>query len=157
LVPPHLCHQNTQCGNCLDVDEDIIDELLKFSHNVIYGGNKSSSMAEACADKWNAMKKKSFLRIPPDADCLRQHFIHANYSTYLVLHPLLKKHSSPIGHGYCRPVRHTRPALPAHLPTLCLETAEKSEEDEHEETDEEQEEGREEDSELSEEEWSDLN
>jgi len=86
------------------------------------------------------------------------HFIQANYLTYLVLHPLLKKHPSPIGHGWalvdgnCHPVRHTRPALPAHLPTLRLETAEKSEEDEHEETDEEQE-----DSEQREEEWSDLN
>ena len=49
---------------------------------------------------------------------------------------------------------YTHPALPAHLPTLRLKTAEKSEEDEHEETDEEQEE---EDSEQSEEEWSDLN
>ena len=55
--------------------------------------------------------------------------------------------------GNCHPVRHTRPALPAHLPTLHLETAEKSEEDKHEETDEEQEE----DSEQSEEEWSNLN
>jgi len=59
--------------------------------------------------------------------------------------------------GYCYPVKHTCLALPAHLPTLPLETAEKIEEDEHEETYEEQEEGREEDSELSEEEWSDLN
>ena len=58
--------------------------------------------------------------------------------------------------GNCRPVRHTHSALPAHLPTLSLETAEKSEEDEHEETYEEQEEG-EEDSEQSEEGWSDLN
>jgi len=58
--------------------------------------------------------------------------------------------------GYCHPVRHTCPVLPTHLPTLRLETAEKSGEDEHEETDEEQEEGRK-DSELSEEEWSDLN
>jgi len=41
----------------LDFDEDIIDELLKFTRNVIYGDNKSSSMAEACADKWKAMKK----------------------------------------------------------------------------------------------------
>jgi len=104
------------------------------------------------------MKKKSFLRIPSDTDYRRQHFICANYSTYLVLHPLLK--NSPIGHGwelvdgFCHPVRHTRPALPVHLPTIRLETAEKSEEDEHEETDEEQEEGREEDSELNKE---DLN
>jgi len=85
-------------------------------------------MAEACADKWKAMKKKSFLRILPDTDCLHQHFIRENYSAYLVLHPLLKKHPSPIGHGWelvDRPVRHTCPALPAHLPALHLETAEK--------------------------------
>ena len=107
------------------------------------------------------MKKKSFLRIPPDTDCLRQHFIQANFLTYLVLHPLLKKHPSPIGQGWelvdgnCCPVKHTHPALPAHLPLLRLQTVEKNEEDEHEETDEEQEEV-EEDSEQSEE-WSDLN
>ena len=89
-----------KCGNSLDINEDIIDKLLKFTRNVINGGNKSSSMAEVCADKWKAMKKKPFLRIPPDADYLRQHFIRANYLIYLVLHPLLKKHPSPIGHGW---------------------------------------------------------
>ena len=37
-------------------------------------------------------------------------------------HPSLKNHPSPSGHGRelvngrCRPVRHTRPALPMHLP-----------------------------------------
>ena len=37
-------------------------------------------------------------------------------------HPTLKHHPSPLGHGWelvggrCRPVRHTRPALPTHLP-----------------------------------------
>ena len=73
-----------------------------------------------------------------------------------MLHPLLKKYPSPIGHGWelvdgkCRPVRHTCPALPTHLPTLRLETAERSEADEYEETDKEQKEG-EEDSEQSEE------
>jgi len=30
--------------------------------------NKSISMAEVRADKWKAMKKKSFFRIPPDTD-----------------------------------------------------------------------------------------
>jgi len=112
-----------ECGNSLDIDEDIIDELLKFTCNVIYGDKKSSSMAEVHVDKWKVMKKKFFLRIPPHTDCLCQHFIRASYVTYLVLHPLLKKHLSPIGpgwelvDGYCHPVRHTRPALPAHLPT----------------------------------------
>jgi len=81
-------------------------------------------MAEACADKWKAMKKKSFLRIPPNTDCLCQHFIRANYSTYLVLRPLLKKYPShgwELVDGYCCPVRHTHPALPTDLPTLRLE------------------------------------
>ncbi len=38
-------------------------------------------------------------------------------------HPSLKHHPSPLRHGWelmdghCRPVRHTRPAFPAHLPT----------------------------------------
>jgi len=65
----------------------------------------------------------------------------------------MSKHTSELVDGYCRPIRHTHPALPAHLPTG---DSRKSEEDKHKETDEEQEEGRE-DSELSEEEWSDLN
>ena len=60
-----------KCGNSLDINEDILDELFKFTRNVIYGDTKSSSMAEARADKWKAMKKKSFLRLPPDVDCLR--------------------------------------------------------------------------------------
>jgi len=44
-VTRSVAAQQTQlkCGNNLDVDEDIIDELLKFTHNVIYGDNKSSS------------------------------------------------------------------------------------------------------------------
>ena len=122
--------------------------MQRFTRIVIYGDNKSSSMAEAHADKWKEIKRI----FSSNSDCLHQPFIRANYLTYLVLHPLLKKHPSSIGHGWelvdgnCRPVRHTRP-------TLHLETAEKSEEDEHEETDEEQKE----DSEQSEEEWSDLN
>ena len=68
------------------------------------------------------MKKKTFIRLPPDADSLRQHCLRANYLAYLVRHPTLKHHPSPLGHGWelvgghCRPVRHTRPALPIHLP-----------------------------------------
>jgi len=155
------CTANTvECGNSLDVGEDIIDELIKFTHNVIYGDNKSSSMAEARAEKWKAIKKKSFLRIPPDTECLCQHFLCKLLNLFSAP-PIVKIasfcHGWELVDGYCRIVRHTRPALPVHLPKLRLETAEKSEEDEHEETDEEQEEGREEDSEqLSEEEWSDL-
>ncbi len=61
----------------------------------------------------------------------------ANYLTYLVRHPSLKNHPTPLGHGWelvgsrCRPVRHTRLALPTHLPAPG--SAEESEEDEREE------------------------
>jgi len=122
---------------------------------MIYEDNKSSFMAEACADKWKAMKKNSFryrLPVPTLYLCKLLNLFSAP--------PIVKEASFTNWSwmdSYCRPVRHTCPALPAHLPTLCLETAEKSEEDKHEDTDEEQEEGRVEDSELSEEEWSDLN
>ena len=79
-------------------------------------------MAEARATKWKTMKNKSFICLPPDADSLHQHCLRANYLAYLVRHPTLKHHPSPLGHGWelvggrCRPVRHTRPALPTHLP-----------------------------------------
>ncbi|KAJ8381154.1 hypothetical protein SKAU_G00019320 [Synaphobranchus kaupii] len=91
-------------------------------------------MAEAHAAKWKRMKNKSFIGLPPDADSLRQHCPHANYLAYLVHHPSLKRHPSPLGHGWelvggrCRPVRLTQPALLTHLPAPG--PAEESEEDE---------------------------
>ena len=81
-------------------------------------------MAEAHATKWRTMKKKLFVHLPPDEDGLHQHCLHANYLAYLVRHPSLKCHPSPLGHGWdlvdgrCRPVRHTQPALPVHLPAI---------------------------------------
>ena len=78
-------------------------------------------MAESCAAKWK-MEKKSFLCLPPDADSLHQHCLRANYLAYLARHPTLRTHPSPIGHGWelvdghCRPIRHTHPAFPMHLP-----------------------------------------
>ena len=80
-------------------------------------------MAEAHAAKWKTMKNKLFMRLPPDADSLRQHCLRTNYLAYLVRHPSMKQHPSPLGHGWelvggcCRPVRHRRPALPMNLPT----------------------------------------
>lgn len=88
-------------------------------------------MVAARAAKW---KTKSFTRLAPDVDSLRQHSLRANYLAYLVSHPSLKDHPSPLGHGWelgsghCCPVRHTRPALPTHLPEP--EPSEDSEENE---------------------------
>ncbi|KAK7016732.1 hypothetical protein SK128_023274, partial [Halocaridina rubra] len=70
------------------------------------------------------------------ADSLRQHCLHANLLAHFVWHPSLKHHPSKIGHGWelvdgrCRPVCHTEPALPKHLPAPS--PAEASEEDESE-------------------------
>eukprot|EP00920_Eleutheroschizon_duboscqi_P018890 GHVT01044921.1.p1 GENE.GHVT01044921.1~~GHVT01044921.1.p1 ORF type:complete len:124 (+),score=1.44 GHVT01044921.1:165-536(+) len=82
------------------------------------------------------MKKKSFIRLPPDEDSLRQHCLRANYLAYLVRHHSLKNYPSPLGHGWelvggrCRPVRHTQPALPFNIPAPGQ--AEDSEDDETE-------------------------
>ena len=100
-------------------------------------------MGTARTAKWKAMKKKSFIRLPPYVDSLRQHCLRANYLAYLVHYPSLKDHPSPLGHGWelasghCRPVRHTRPALPTHIPEC--ELSEDSEEDKSDEDNDDEE------------------
>ena len=127
--------QLSRCETVLDIDEEAIEELFQFTRLVLYGDKTSRTMATARAAKWKAMKKKSFICLPPDVDSLHQHCLRANYLAYLVHHPSLKDHPSPLGHGWelandhCRPVRHTRPA---HLPELEL-----SEDGEDDESDEE--------------------
>ena len=109
------------CGDSLNMAEDVIEDLFQFTRHIIYGDNKSTTMAESHAAKWKQMKNKTFLRLPPDADSLRQHCLRANYLSYLMRHPSLKNHPSPIGHGWqlvdghCRPVHHRNIALPRHL------------------------------------------
>ena len=81
-------------------------------------------MADARASKWKKMKRKSFTRLPLDADSLRQHCYCAKYLSYVLRHPFPKHHPSPVGHrwrlvgGCCHPVRHTdtQSALPTQLP-----------------------------------------
>jgi hypothetical protein len=138
---PMAQRQLSRCGDDLDIDEEVVEELFQFTRNVIYSDHKSTTMAEARSAKWRSMKKKSFIRLPPDADSLHQHCLRANYLAYLVRHPSLKCHPSPLGHGWelvggrCRPVRHTRPALPAHLP--ATRPADESEEEECDDDDDE--------------------
>jgi hypothetical protein len=131
--------QLSRCGESLDLEEEVVEKLFASTRHVIYGDNKSTTMAEARPVKWKSMKNKSFSCLPSDADSLCQHCLRANYLAYLVRHPSLKQHPSPLGHGWevvdgrCRPVRHTRPALPTHLPAPG--PAEESESDESEDDD----------------------
>ncbi|KAI4791968.1 hypothetical protein KUCAC02_033695 [Chaenocephalus aceratus] len=140
---PVARQQLSRCGDNLALTEEVLEQLFAFTRSIIYGDNKSKTMAEARAAKWRTIKKKSFIRLPPDADSLRQHCLRANYLAYLVRHPSLKHHPSPIGHGWelvggcCRPVRHTRPALPMHLPApIPTEEGQEDEEDESDDDDE---------------------
>ena len=64
-----------KCGNNLDVDEDTIGELFKSTCSVIYGDNKSSCMAEACTEKWKAMKRSplfEFLQMQTVSQCVHK-------------------------------------------------------------------------------------
>ena len=134
--------QLSKCANSLDIEEEAIEELFEFTCLVICGDKVSRTMG-ARAAKWKAMKKKSFIHLPPDVDSLRQHCLRANYLAYLVHHPSLEDHPSPLGHGWelasgqCSPVRHTRPALPTHFPEP--ELSEDSEEDESDEDNDDEE------------------
>ena len=65
-------------------------DMKKFILNNIYGEN-FESCAEARASKWNKLKKKSTLRLPPDRN------------------------------GKYRPVRYTKPALPENFYTNIIE------------------------------------
>ena len=51
----------------------------------------TSNMADARASKWKKKKKKmnrkSFTRLPLDADSLRQHCYCAKYLSYVLCHP----------------------------------------------------------------------
>ena len=83
---PEARWQLSWCGKSLDLEEEVVKQLFEFTRHVIYGHNKSSTMAEATAAKWKRMKNKSFVCLPPDADSLRQYCLRANYLAYLMCH-----------------------------------------------------------------------
>ena len=109
-------------GESINLEEEVVEQL--FTLHAIYGENKSSTIAEARVARWKTIKNKSFNRLPPYANSLRQQCHRTNYLAYLMPHPSLKRHPSPLGcgrelvGGRCRVIRHTRPALPTDLPAL---------------------------------------
>ena len=97
---PVAQRQLDRCGDSLDLQEEVLEDMLQFIRHVIYGNKKSSTRAEARSAKLRMLKNKMFSLLPPDADSLRQHCIRANYLAYLVHHPSVKQHPSPLGHGW---------------------------------------------------------
>ena len=103
------------------LSDDVLNDLKSFVIHYIYGDTQSSSLNQARATKWRSFKKKSLMFLIPDDDSLEQHIKRANFLAYIQHHPDLRRHPSPIGHGwelvngYCRPVHHTKPVLPCSL------------------------------------------
>ena len=67
-VPLHCltrCDANSARVNSLDIEEEAIEELFEFTRLVVCGDKVSRTMGTAQAAKWKAMKKKSFIRLPP--------------------------------------------------------------------------------------------
>ena len=60
--------QLTRCGENVDLEKEVVEQLFEFTWQVIYGDNKSSTIAEARTVKWKRMRNKSFIRLLPDAD-----------------------------------------------------------------------------------------
>ena len=91
--------QLSWCGESLDLEEEVVEQ---FTRHVIYGDNKSSTIAEDRAAKWKRMNNKSFIYLPPDADNLRQHCLRANYLAYLMCHrprSTIHRHVDKLGAG----------------------------------------------------------
>ena len=115
----------SKCGKNLPLNTDVLNELISYVIQFVYGDVHSSNLDSARAAKWKGQKKKSLMRLPPDFDSLTQHIMRANYLAYIQTHPELKDHPSPIGHGWelvngsCRPVRHTQQSLPHSMTVLA--------------------------------------
>ena len=54
--------QLEHCGEDEELEEECIQELLKFTRETVYGDNLSQTMGEARARKWRSQKKKSISR-----------------------------------------------------------------------------------------------
>ena len=85
----------------------------------------STTLGDARALKWNAMKKKSTVRLPPDKDSHDLKMARVNYQTYVWLNydqadgpPLPYDHGWIRHNGACMPLRYNKPALPRDFEEL---------------------------------------
>ena len=101
-------HLLQKVGNCLELSDDVRDDMRQFVLLKIYGG-KETNCAEARAAIWRKMKKKSLVPLPPDEDILHHHLDQVNYLPFFLKHYELNRHPSQIGRGWeyinrkCRP------------------------------------------------------
>ncbi|KAG7171952.1 hypothetical protein Hamer_G000901 [Homarus americanus] len=108
------------CGTELPAPKEVLDDVEKFVIRYIYCDGRNTTLGEVRAAKWWA--QKNTVRLAPDSNSLHLHLKRTNYLSFLVKHPNLQLHPSPIGHewhlldGLCLPVRYTQPPLPTSIP-----------------------------------------
>lgn len=109
-------------GKCLPVTSQTLKQLEQYTIKYIYKDKSSKTLAEARAKKWEGMKRKSTLRIPPDTDSHNLKVTRANYQAFIMLNFMNPDApSSPLQHGWslregkCLPIRYSQPALPQRL------------------------------------------
>ena len=94
------CNANmSKCGEGLPLS-NVLNDLKSFVICYIYGDTQSSSLNLVRATKWKRQKKKSLMCLLPDDDSLEKHIKRANFLAYIQRYPDLRRHSSPIGHGW---------------------------------------------------------
>ena len=109
-------------GKSLPVTSQTEKDMEKFTIKYVYKDKTRKTLAEARTKKWDAMKRKSTLRIPPDTDSHHLKVTRGNYQTFIMLSFMDRDTSlSTLQHGWnlqmgkCLPIRHTKPALPQRL------------------------------------------
>ena len=107
-----------QVGESLELKDEVKADMKAFIFSKVYGEDIALICGQARASKWQKLKRKSIVRLPPDDDTPNHHCARTNFITYCQLHFTLVEHPSPIGHGWeiinckCQPVCYTLPPLP---------------------------------------------
>ena len=57
-----------ECGNSLQMSEDVMLALKTFVMKYVYSDTKSKTISQSRALKWKQQKKKSIARLPPNND-----------------------------------------------------------------------------------------
>lgn len=115
-------------GKQIPIKPTIVNKMVKYTLNCVYNQSKSESLAEARAQKWKSMKRKSFRRLPPDIDSYKlklarvnfQAFIMLNYAKDTFAHSPLDSGWEITSAGQCIPTRHASPALPQRFNKLLM-------------------------------------
>ena len=104
-------------GESLELKDKVKADMKAFILSKVYCEDNALTCGQARASKWQKLKKKSTVRLPPDDDTMNHHCARTNYITYCQLHFTLVEHPTQIGHGWeitngkCQ-VRYMLPPLP---------------------------------------------